>query len=158
MPSVVNWIRDSLLHTSPWVGVLGLLLLVTTGCWMGLRVARFGVARRAARSRRLGRGGEAKALAMLRRSGFRIVETEARAEGLIEVDGRIERFVVRADALVERAGRVYVAELKGGPEAGKVTNRATRRQLLEYAVVFDVAGILLVDAYGGRIHVVRFGA
>ena len=44
----------------------------------------------------------------------------------------------------------------GGPQVARITHRATRRQLLEYAAVFDVDGVLLVDAEGGRIHRVEF--
>jgi hypothetical protein len=37
-----------------------------------------------------------------------------------------------------------------------VRDRATRRQLLEYAHVFGAEGVLLVDARRRRVHVVRF--
>ena len=49
-----------------------------------------------------------------------------------------------------------VAEFKGGAGSSSVTNRATRRQVLEYAVLFDVDGVLLVDADTGTIHEVEF--
>jgi hypothetical protein len=74
------------------------------------------------------------------------------------VDGEIREYVVRADALVKRKRRTCVAEFKGGAGSSSVTNRATRRQLLEYAVLFDVDGVLLVDADTGHIHEVEFPA
>ena len=72
------------------------------------------------------------------------------------VDGQERAYTVRCDAIVSKAGRRYVAEMKGGAEAARIENRATRRQLLEYAIVFGVDGVLLVDAAGGRIHEVAF--
>ena len=156
--SVLHWLQDLFLRTSPWVGALSVLLSLWIGLYLGLRATRFAVGRRTARSRRLGRQGEARAWQLLERVGFRVVEREAVAEGRIRVDGTTVTFRVRVDALVERGGRLFVAELKGGPEASKITNRGTRRQLLEYAFVFDVEGVLLVDAYTGRIHTVQFGS
>ncbi|MCZ7678051.1 MAG: hypothetical protein M5U28_04430 [Sandaracinaceae bacterium] len=59
---------------------------------------------------------------------------------------------MRADLLVERGGLAWIAEVKTGAEAPSITTRATRRQLLEYAHAFDVAGVLLVDPERGRVH------
>ena len=127
---------------------MGLLL----GAWL----VRFRIRRRTARCRRLGRAGEKEALRLLARAGFRVIDTEVGATGQVVVDGEPHEYTVRADALVRRRFRRYVAEFKGGAEAASIANRATRRQLLEYASVFDVHGVLLVDATEGRIHRVRF--
>ncbi|MGE0191768.1 MAG: hypothetical protein AB7T63_06955 [Planctomycetota bacterium] len=111
---------------------------------------------RVAGHRRTGRRGTARGLRVLEAAGYRIVAEEVVREGVVRVDGREERFLVRADALVERRGLWYVAELKGSPLVASALHRATRRQLLEYAVAFGVAGVLLVDAARGRVHVVGF--
>lgn len=93
---------------------------------------------------------------MLRRERWNVLATEVVREGAVEVDGRLETFVVRADALVERRGALWVAEFKGGDDSSTVHDRATRRQLLEYAHVFRAQGVLLVDARRAHIHLVRF--
>ncbi|MCP5071054.1 MAG: hypothetical protein GY946_31205 [bacterium] len=150
------YIRDLLLHTSPWVLPLMLLLMVAAGTWMGLRLTRGVTNRRVARSRSLGRVGRDRALRLLRRGGYSVLEEEVTGEGTVLIDGVPEDFLVRADALVRRKRQVFVAEFKNGPEASRVSTRATRRQLLEYAWVFDVDGVLLVDAESGAIQHVVF--
>jgi hypothetical protein len=126
------------------------------GALIGLRLARRRAERRIARHRRTGRAGAERALRLLRRAGYRVLDTEVTATGTVVVDGERREYRVRADALVRRWFRSYVAEFKGGPESARLENRDTRRQLLEYATVFDAKGILLVDADAGRIRRVRF--
>jgi hypothetical protein len=139
-----------------WAWGLPVALFLALGVRTGLRLARGVLARRPARSRRIGEAGARRAIAMLLRERWTVLATEVMREGVVEVDGRLESFVVRADALVSRRGEVWVAEVKGGDDSSSVHDRATRRQLLEYAHVFGAEGVLLVDAHRGRIHVVRF--
>jgi hypothetical protein len=126
------------------------------GAWCGLALAARRARRRMARSRRAGRRGESRALRLLRRRGYRVLAREVRAKVRVRVDGRTLEYDVRADALVRRWWRRYVVEIKTGGSATPA-NRATRRQLLEYACAFRCRGVLLVDADGGRIRRVEFG-
>jgi len=143
---------------SPWlVALLGLLLLVV-GVLFGLKLARWVLRYRVGRTRRTGSKGEARALRLLAAGGWRILEREVTSEGVVRVDGEERTYTVRADALVRRRRRTCVAEFKGGGGSATIAHRATRRQLLEYAVLFDVDGVLLVDADAGRIHEVEFPA
>ncbi|MHC4861931.1 MAG: hypothetical protein ACYTDY_17765, partial [Planctomycetota bacterium] len=106
------------------------------GLLLGARFVQWRVRRRLARHRRVGRTGERTALRLLDRAGYRLLATEVAATGEVVVDGEPREFLVRADALVRRRRRRYVAEFKGGAESASIANRATRRQLLEYASVF----------------------
>ena len=136
-------------------GLLALLVL-TSGFYLGLRLARWILARRAARTRRVGRQGGRRALALLEAAGFRVLDTEVTRRGLLELDGQPVEYHVRVDAIVERKRRRYVAEFKGGADVARVGHRRTRRQLLEYAHLFGVDAVVLVDAERGAIHQVRF--
>ena len=135
--------------------LIGLLVLVV-GFWAGIRTARWILRRRVGRTRRQGRRGEAKARRLIERAGYRVVEEQVTARGLVEVDGELVDYVVRADAVLRRRRRRYVAEFKGGAASSQVASRDTRRQLLEYAWLFDVDGVLLVDADRGHVHEIRF--
>jgi hypothetical protein len=73
-------------------------------------------------------------------------------------DGEPHVVELRADYLVERRGARYVAEVKTGEAAVLIGNSATRRQLLEYQLAFDVDGVLLVCPELGTIHHVEFAA
>ena len=67
------------------------------------------------------------------------------------------RFALEADLLLSRRGRRYIADVKFGRLAAALDHGPTRRQLLEYALAYDVEGVLLVDMGSERIHEVKFG-
>ena len=108
--------------------------------------------------RRAGRAlaGEADAVAMLQRAGYRIVAQQARTWWAPIVDGEPHETELRADYLVEAEGELLVAEVKTGEQAPQLQTAATRRQLLEYHVAFEADGVLLVCPERGAIHRVDF--
>ena len=101
--------------------------------------------------------GELRAEPMLRRAGYEVVARQARATWTVYADGEPLEIGLRADLLVARGGRSYVAEVKTGRLAPRLDHAATRRQLLEYRMVFGVDGVLLVDAEAERVTVVELG-
>jgi hypothetical protein len=116
--------------------------------WRGSQVAR----RRSERALR----GESDAERLLERLGFAVLARQVALEWAIACDGEDHVVELRADLLVERDGQRYVAEVKTGGEAPLLTNAATRRQLLEYCVAYDVDSVLLVDVEAGRVREVSF--
>lgn len=103
--------------------------------------------------------GERRAEAIVHAHGYRVVERQSRARWLVWTDGREVSGELRADLVVVRAadGALFVAEVKTGVLAPRIETGATRRQLLEYLLAFDVDGVLLVDADRGTVHEVVFG-
>jgi hypothetical protein len=128
--------------------LLALVLARLVRTWRGSWRAR----RRATRAI----AGEGDAATLLRRAGFRIVAVQARTWWAPLVDGEPHQIELRADYLVEADGELLVAEVKTGDEAPRLTTAATRRQLLEYHVAFDVDGVLLVCPELGSIHRIEF--
>lgn len=100
--------------------------------------------------------GERQAERLLERLGFEILERQMCLEWVIDCDGEEHVVELRADLLVERAGQRYVAEVKTGVAAPLLTNPATRRQLLEYCVAYQVDSVLLVDVEMGVVREVSF--
>lgn len=125
-------------------GAIALLLLYAT--------------RRAARRWRFRRGAvaETRAIVLARRRGYHVVATQVPGTVTVSIDGRSRTLDVRADMLLERGFRRFIAEVKTGRVAPDPTSRATRRQLLEYAHAFDADGLLLFDMEKERIHEIRF--
>ena len=115
--------------------------------------------KRIARTIRFRRGiaAESRAVELARRRGYRIVGTQVPGKVTILVDGAPRSLNVRADMLLERGFRRFIAEVKTGRVAPNPTSAATRRQLLEYAHAFDADGLLLFDMEKERIHEIRFG-
>jgi len=141
---------DILLATA---GLLAVWALVQT---LRLALRRWQQRRRLATVRERGALGEVRAEALLRRLGFTILGRQVGVTYGIGVDGRHVAVELRADYVVAEGGLRYVAEVKTGAFAPRIETAATRRQLLEYRVAFDVDGALLVDVEAGRVRVVEF--
>lgn len=99
--------------------------------------------------------GEKRAALLLEAAGYEVLEAQVPARYPLVVDGVARDFDVRADYVVSKDGRRWVAEVKTGALAPKLELAATRRQLLEYGVAFEADGVLLVDAESDHIAVVE---
>lgn len=115
-------------------------------------------ASRLARRRRWSRARVAESAAprILAHFGYEVLGAQVPGEYTLAVDGQEVSVALRADFIVARQGRQYIAEVKSGRSAPLLSTSATRRQLLEYLIAFPVDGVLLVDAENRRIHEVRF--
>jgi hypothetical protein len=106
--------------------------------------------------RERGAAGELRAEKMLRAWGFGILGRQVAVSYDVQIDGEPVTIDLRSDYLVTYDNKRYVAEVKTGRAAPKIDTPATRRQLLEYRIAFDVDGVLLVDAEAERVHAVEF--
>jgi hypothetical protein len=143
------------LLTSPIAVGLGVLLLLSfiallRNSWNNHRRKRR-VRLAAAR----GRAAELEAPAALERRGFRVLKRHPKGRLEWRLDGEPQTAELKADLLVSRGGRRYVVEVKTG-RAVRPTKRETRRQLLEYALAYDVDGVLLLDADADQLRQVEF--
>jgi len=138
---------------SLWLAVGAAILFTLLVVWWVARALRH---LRAWWSRWRGRRGESLAVGLLMRAGYAIVSEQTERRCRLLVDGEPVDYVVRADFIVEREGRRFVAEAKNGIQAADPRHRATRRQLREYSVVFDAAGVLLIDIPARRIRSIVF--
>ena len=138
----------------PLHGVLIAVIILAIGLtwwWSRGRISRANRARQRVASR-----GESQAERLLQRAGFTIEERQVTRRWQLWVDGEAVEVSSRADLLVRRRGRRYVAEVKTGGRAWNPGLPATRRQLLEYEHVFDVHGLILVDMHHRKVRVVSF--
>lgn len=101
---------------------------------------------------------ENKARALLQRRGYRVIDEQVSRRAAVEVDGAPRTYLVRADYLARGpAGELYVVEVKSGQTAPDPLGTATRRQLLEYQLVYaEARGVLLVDMARRALIPVRF--
>lgn len=100
--------------------------------------------------------GEERAAELLERAGFSVLGAQAVIDHPVRIDDRVVWIALRADYLAERDGLRYVVEVKTGAFAPRIETSATRRQMLEYRIAFDVDGVLLVDAESESVHEVTF--
>lgn len=131
--------------------LLALVLALLAIAWVSrLRRSRLATvrARRAV-------AGEKRAATLLEAAGYEVLDAQVPARYPLVVDGVARNFDVRADYVVSKDGRRWVAEVKTGELAPKLELATTRRQLLEYGVAFEADGVLLVDAESETIAVVE---
>lgn len=112
--------------------------------------------RRSRRRNAIAQAAEAGAEALLARHGYRVLDRQVRSTFVLCIDGEEVEVSCRADLLVERRGRTFIAECKSGRLAPDPTLPATRRQLLEYLLAFETDGVLLVDMSAAQIHTVSW--
>ena len=139
-----------------WIagGALALLLLQALWLAAGRALRRRRTVVRFERAAR----GEERAAKVLAARGYTVLGAQVAAEHALLVDRDEVVVPLRADYVVEKRGVRYVVEVKTGEVAPRIETRATRRQILEYRVAFDVDGVLLVDGDSGVIREVTFPA
>jgi hypothetical protein len=102
------------------------------------------------------RNVERQAGRLLEELGYTVLSRQLETTYTVLVDGQPTEVLLRADYLVSRHGRQFVAEVKSGNVAPRLDTASTRRQLLEYLVAFQVDGVLLVDGEQREVHEVTF--
>lgn len=102
------------------------------------------------------RSVERQAGRLLEELGYVVLGRQIETTYTVLVDGQPTEVLLRADYLVSRHGRQFVAEVKSGSVAPRLDTASTRRQLLEYLVAFQVDGVLLVDGEQRAVHEVTF--
>lgn len=133
--------------------ILAGLALVLAVSWL---LARTRVGRGNQRRQVAAAAGERGAERLLAKRGYAIVGRQVTSRWTMWVDDEPHPVHSRADLVVERRGKRFVAEVKTGARAPDPTIPATRRQLMEYARIFDVDGVLLIDMAHKRIRRIRF--
>lgn len=148
----MDWLRG--LDSEILFGLLILLMLLAA--WIGLRIRRawmnFKMRRRFSRGDR----GEEWAEYELKRNGYELIDRQCTAESYMQVNGEWHTNYIRMDFLAERDGLRFGVEVKSGPEATKPTIAATRRQLLEYFVVYQLDGLLLANYEERTLNTIYF--
>jgi hypothetical protein len=100
--------------------------------------------------------GEARAPSFLEAHGYDVIAAQVVVEHPVRIDGRVVAITLRADYLAAKDGLRYAVEVKTGAFAPKIETSATRRQMLEYRIAFDVDGVVLVDGDTGSVHEITF--
>ncbi len=102
------------------------------------------------------RCAEKEAEKILIKNGYTIIDRQKSKPLFITVGDKIHRYSVRIDYLVKKKGKVYVVEVKSGEKIPYITNRETRRQMLEYYLAYQPRGILLLNMKNKSISEVKF--
>lgn len=134
------------------VVALVLLAVALVGWWL----AHTRVRRHNTRRQITAFAGEDAADEVLVAHGFEVLDHQVTVEFPMLLDGEEVWVHNRADRVVQRDGRIFVADVKTGDRARDPTNPATRRQLLEYWLSHEADGVLIVDMETRTVTEVAF--
>jgi hypothetical protein len=103
-----------------------------------------------------GQSGERLAKEYLLKNGFTIENEQIHKSCSLAIDEKPQEFSLRADFLVSKNGRYSIVDAKSGADCSNITHQATRRQLLEYFVYYDVDSVYLFDSINSMLHEIEF--
>ena len=135
--------------------IIGFIAFIA-GAYLFHQVFRFQRKHKIQKRRRHGEQGESLAKKYLIKQGFEILDEQVEANSSLYVNDQEIPYKIRADFLVERNDELAIVEVKTGKEAPKPQNRSTRRQLLEYSLVYDVDCLYLFNAETKSLQSVEF--
>ena len=105
--------------------------------------------------KRNGKKAEKKAIKLLKKNGYKIESFQTTAKGKLLQDNEIVNFFIRADLIVSKDKKKFIAEVKSG-KAASIEEINTRRQLLEYSKVFNNKNLILIDTEKNKIKKIEF--
>ena len=105
--------------------------------------------------KRKGKKAEQKAVKLLKKNGYKIESFQTKAKGKLLQDDETLTFIIRADLIVSKDKKKFIAEVKSG-KAASIEEINTRRQLLEYSKVFNNKNLILIDTEKNKIKKIEF--
>ena len=105
--------------------------------------------------KRKGKKAEQKAIKLLKKNGYKIESFQTTAKGKLLQDDETLTFLIRADLIVSKDKKKFIAEAKSG-KAASIEEINTRRQLLEYSKVFNNKNLILIDTEKNKIKKIEF--
>ena len=105
--------------------------------------------------KRKGKKSWTKAIKLLKKNGYKIESFQTTAKGKLLQDDETVSFFIRADLIVSKDKKKFIAEVKSGKVAS-IEEISTRRQLLEYSKVFNNKNLILIDTEKNKIKKIEF--
>ena len=105
--------------------------------------------------KRKGKKAEQKAIKLLKKNGYKIESFQTTAKGKLLQDDKTLTFLIRADLIVSKDKKKFIAEVKSG-KAASIEEINTRRQLFEYSKVFNNKNLILIDTEKNKIKKIEF--
>lgn len=98
---------------------------------------------------------EREAIYLLKKNGFNVIGIQVKRNIMTYIDGKPYSGYVKVDFLAQKNRKKYVVEVKTGQQT-RATQSLVRRQLLEYFLVYNPQGILLLDMERKKIQTIEF--
>ncbi len=106
----------------------------------------------------LKRGFEKENLAkkFLENHGYKIMSHNEEFSYYLTENSEKKKITIETDYIVYKNNKKYIVEVKSGIDSPKITNRNTRRQILEYYMFIKNDGVLLLNMETEQISEIIF--
>ncbi len=132
-----------------------LIILILFFLYLGWKIKEFYKNIKFYLYKRKGKKAEQKAIKLLKKNGYKIESFQTTAKGKLLQDDETLTFLIRADLIVSKDKKKFIAEVKSG-KAASIEEINTRRQLLEYSKVFNNKNLILIDTEKNKIKKIEF--
>ncbi|MDA3853956.1 MAG: hypothetical protein PF444_06935 [Bacteroidales bacterium] len=111
-----------------------------------------------AQKRRFKRGDqlEKEAAVFLKKKGYQVLASQKVFYHTFKSDKTEKKAKLITDYIVKKGRKTYIVEVKSGKSAIKLSDKNTRRQLLEYDFVIPNDGVILLDMENRKLQLVEF--
>jgi len=99
---------------------------------------------------------EYKAIQFIENQGYQVMDLQKESTYTLFIDNKPHMVKVKADMIVKKGNKTYVAEVKTGEKVTSPKYTDTRRQLLEYYMVYRPNGLILVDMERQKLKTVEY--
>jgi len=99
---------------------------------------------------------EVQAKSFIESKGYRIINEQKPFYHNYKVNGESRCSKLIVDYIAEKNRKKYIIEVKSGKSAISLTDKNSRRQLLEYDFVIENDGIVLLDMENRNMQLVKF--
>lgn len=108
--------------------------------------------------RRVIKAGRAEAAArkVLESEGYTILAVQERVPVVTKINGKPHKSHIQADLIVQKGKATYVVDVKTGEVAKKPASPDNRRQLLEYFLVYQPDGVIVLDMNEQKLYHLEF--
>ncbi|AEG61277.1 hypothetical protein [Desulforamulus ruminis] len=112
----------------------------------------------AASRRRVLKAGKAELAArkFLSSEGYKILSVQERVPVVTKINGKSHKSHIQADLIVQKGKEVFVVDVKTGQVAQQPNSPEIRRQLLEYYLVYQTDGVLVLDMDQKKLYRMEF--
>ena len=101
---------------------------------------------------------EKEAQYFLEKKGYKLLEEQYEHYHHYKVNGEDYKSKLIIDYVVSRKGKTYLVEVKSGKKAISISNKNTRRQILEYYFAIENDGVFLLDMENEELLKIEFAS
>lgn len=129
---------------------------IITGVILTINISKYLRKRNFKKKMQKAKKSEHRAVKFLENKGYQILDFQKKCFYTLYIDNKPYKIEVKADLIVKKGNKNFVAEVKTGEKVTSPKYTGTRRQLLEYYMAYRPDGLILVDMERQKIRTIKY--